>query len=811
METTRPFSRQAGAPSRSLALPLLTCLITLWLAACNADTPPAAQSQRLVDQFTPEDIVDTPAGIADRGTPTEWRFDGPAPASPDAETWGWQAGAGISGLEIDNGALRGRATTAFPILHLERTSGLDDPDPLHEIQIRLRASAGTELSFLFLQDEEINFPLLLAMAKDLPWQTRTPLVPGGDFQDYRLESFFNKRSSDIRHILIRPTDSPGATFEIESLSLVFRKDYLAAIKSGLGWHQLGNDYHESVVTRAPESIRWHLTLPRRPWLDLAVGTVEDQPVTFKISVADTLLLERTVSTPQRWEDITLSLEQFAGQELTLDLSLEADEEGTLGLWGSPAIRNLPLANRAAAHDKVPAPAGVIFILADTLRLDRLDLYGNNRPTAPFLRQLAGEGAYFEDAVAQASWTKASAISIMTSLYPSTHKATDFLDRLPRSATTLAEVYRAAGYATYGLSSIPFTGHFANMHQGFETLHETDFLHESKNAREYVDRLLLWLEGHHEFPFFAFLHVFDPHSPYEPRRPFNSMWSNPQWHEEHRQRQARVRRFIEEPGLKVTGTPTEAELAAANIDAKEYVNRELEWYDGSIREMDVEIRRLFERLEEMGLREETLVVFVSDHGEEFHEHGRMFHGQSIYGELINVPLLMHYPLAIPGNTVIQDTVQLIDVMPTVLDLSGLAIPEEAQGRSLLPLLITAEDGTGGQRQRQVPAFSEKPATKHFGTPAPRTTESTAIILNGWKLIHNSKRLDGLPEFELYDHRKDPLDQTDLAADNPQIVERLKERLAAWRKLVTAQQLHGDAESVQELSQEELQRLRALGYL
>lgn len=795
--------------TRSCRHALAPVLILLWSTGCSDAPPRVLSSQRLVDQLEPGDIEGTPAPTSrETRTPTEWRFDRPAPVPPHPlhpATWGWEAAAGITGLRIENGRLTGQTTSDFPILHFERKEGLENADPLHEIQIRLRATAGTELAFLFLPDEHVDFRTVLAMAAEFPWQTRTPTVASDELQTYHLRSFFKRRSSDIRHILLRPTNASHATFEIESLRFVFRSEYLASIPSGIGWHGLANEYRESVVTRVPESIIWNLSLPENPLLDIAVGTVEEQAVTFRITLStngtDTPLVQRTVSTPHRWEEISMPLTAFAGQDVKLKLSLVAETEGALGLWGSPAIRSL----KTAASDS-SAPAGVIFILADTLRADHLDLYGYNRPTAPFLTQVAQEGTYFEEVVAQASWTKPSAISILTSLYPSTHNSNDFLDRLPSSATTLAEVYHTAGYATFGLSSVPFTGQFANMHQGFDVLEETDFLSESKNAREFVDRLLPWLESHREVPFFVFLHIFDPHTPYEPRSPYNALWFDPQWHQEHRLAQMQVRRFIEEPGQKVTGTPTLAELKAAGLDPEEYIEREIEWYDGSIRGMDVEIQRLFERLQELGLREKTLVVFASDHGEEFYEHGRMFHGQSVYGELLHVPLIFHYPALIAEKTRIKTTVELIDVMPTILDISGLAAPEEVQGESLLPLLVGDEEGW-----KKRPAFSEKPATTHFGTPAPRDTEATTIVFDGWKLIHNTRRPDGFPEFELYDRRNDPFDQLNVAAQNPAIVERLGQHLSAWRKLVLAQRLATDADTTQGLSQEEMQRLRALGYL
>ena len=176
------------------------------------------------------------------------------------------------------------------------------------------------------------------------------------------------------------------------------------------------------------------------------------------------------------------------------------------------------------------PQGVILIVADKLRRDHLNPWGYDRDTSPALAKLASEGALFRDNITQATWTKVSVTSILTSLYPASHRVSDVADRLPAAAQTLAEVYRDAGYATVSYSSVTFSGKLTNLHQGFEELHERGSLdlgdYGTKKSREYVDRLSEWLDSHRDEPFFVFLHVFDPHSPFEPRRPYNTVWSDP---------------------------------------------------------------------------------------------------------------------------------------------------------------------------------------------------------------------------------------------------------------------------------------------
>jgi len=148
------------------------------------------------------------------------------------------------------------------------------------------------------------------------------------------------------------------------------------------------------------------------------------------------------------------------------------------------------------------------------------------------------------------------------------------------------------------------------------------------------------------------------------------------------------------------------------------------------------------------------------------------------------------------------------MPTLLALTGVPMPREAQGRSLASWLAGKGD-EGGRRAR--PAFSIKAATKDIFGPPPRDTESLAIVADGWKLVHNARRPPGRPEYELFDHRQDPLDQHDLAAQHPDVVQRLAGTLDGWWRRASAQRLPPDSEAAKKLSSEELERLRSLGYI
>lgn len=784
---------------------VLACAAGAAAFGCVAPAPP--DTLRLVDAFEAE-RVEGPAALPGSATArSEWRFDGPPPKLEPAPTFGWRANAGVQGLAVREGRLEGRTTSAIGAIAIERLTGLDDPDPLHAIEVRARISAGANLS-VQTRPGSLDLQRVANPFAGAPLTTfSTPILPGERFETYTIAVTSSVSGARIRSVLLRPSDAAGASFAIESVRLVFRKERLAEVPSGVSWQGLSDVYQETIVTRAPQTARFEVALPRRPVLDLALGTPEDGPLTFRVTVSraggpPVPVLEQTLTTPHRWERSRLDLSAFAGARVTLALSLAGERPGAVGFWGAPTLRQQKGASRGAQ--------GVILIQGDTLRIDHLDAYGYERPTAPTLRRLAERGVLFRNALAQTGWTKASASSVMTSLYPTTHGVHRIPDRLPASANTLAESFRAAGYATLALSSVAFTGRLTNLHQGFEELHEVESLpgrsgvYTSKTARPYVDRLVEWLNAHPETPFFVYLHVFDPHSPYEPRPPYNTMWADPARRDKHLEEEERLKAVIGDPFLAERGMATREEFLKAGIDPAEHLRQHKDWYDGSIRGMDDELARLLERMRGLGLADRTLFAFFADHGEEFQDHGRMWHGQSVYGEMIRVPLVFSGP-GIVAQPARDEVVQLIDVMPSLLEASRIAAPPGIQGQSLMPLLTNGRSGAWSPR----PAIAEKNPMAESGFPG--ASVSTAIVDGDWKLIHNVVRPEDKPEYELFAFWGDPLDHENVAERNPAVVARLAKALEAWRRAADEARLKPDGQATEGMTSEQLEKLRSLGYV
>ena len=834
----------------------LVVTATIVLSSCGGSPEPV--SIRLVDMFEAATVEGSVA--IDPVDPTEWRFDGdgtialpdPAEDNEDAEddeeepedrsaTFGWAALNDIEGVDVVDGRLVG-TTGELPLLHAVRPDDLlDENDLLHAVEITMQVSAGTAVGVTFNGGRRLNEERVLRSIRNAPEPPlHAELEPGDEFHEYRLENPGRSFSvGGLRNILVQPTDAADATFAIESVRLIMRKEHLRSIASGPGWQGLDEIYRETIVSRAPERVALDLTLPTNPWLELAVGTVEDHPVTFNVAIdagaGDTPLWRRTVTLPRRWETQRIELAEYAGQQVTLALSLEGDEDGLVGFWGTPVVRNSgarvpPVddarseARAALADGGSTTPQGVIVFLGDTLRSDHLDAWGHGRKTAPTLTALAAEGVRFADAISPATWTKVAVPSLLSSVYPASHGIVGMADRLSSSATTMAEAFRGAGYATFATSSVSFTGKLSNVHQGVEVLHERASINNgslghssAKTARTYVDRFLTWLDDHHDVPFFAFIHVFDPHDPFEPYPPYDLMWASPTGKEEHEARLEQVGESLGDDRRVGDGNrfgperfPNREELEAAGVDPDVYAAHQLDWYDGSIRGMDAEIARLMEGLEQRGVAGDTLLAFVSDHGEEFLDHGWGWHGNTVYGEAINVPLMLRWPGVLPAGMVVDATVESLSLMTTLLELSGIPVPETAQGQSLLPMVVSPNDPTAlGWVER--PAFSERKRIASRRERADYDVDQYSVVLDGWKLVRNVDPPEGMPEFELYDHADDPLDHNDVTADHPDVVERLTAELVGRLRYVEARKLPTDEDVSEGLSPAELRRLRSLGYI
>jgi arylsulfatase A-like enzyme len=427
--------------------------------------------------------------------------------------------------------------------------------------------------------------------------------------------------------------------------------------------------------------------------------------------------------------------------------------------GAPAA-SVPTAGAA------PRP-NIVLIVVDTLRRDHLGCYGYSRDTSPHIDALARAGVRYTHATSQAPWTTPSIAAILTSRYPSALGIVDEPSPLRDDAVTLAETLSAAGYHTEAVVSHFFCSSRWNFQQGFAGFDESNVLGHNAVTSELISRRAIEIiDAAAGRPFFLWLHYFDPHFDYIEheghRFPGGEGYSGPVFSGMDR----------EALGRALGQHPAPADLAQVE-----------RLYDSEIAFTDQQIGAVIEHLKRRGLFDSSLVIVTADHGEEFFDHGRLGHSRTLFGELVDAPLIIKYP---DGRTgVVDEPVALLDVHPTVLDAAGIPIPASAAGRSLYRPL---------PREPERPIFSE----------TSRRNRLRSVRFGSHKLVMD---LDS-GKVALYDRTADPDEQHDLAANSPELVASLRGMLEEWMQASAAP---ASAAPRVEIDAEAAKRLRALGYL
>jgi arylsulfatase A-like enzyme len=439
----------------------------------------------------------------------------------------------------------------------------------------------------------------------------------------------------------------------------------------------------------------------------------------------------------------------------------------------------------AACAPEPRPRSVLLVVVDTLRADRLGVYGRQRrPTSPSLDQFAAGAAVFERTWSTSSWTLPSYGSLLTGQLPSRHGAgariagddPHAFAALDPGTPTLAERLAAAGFATAGIANNPFLRESFGVARGFDSW-EYLFVSYDDHPRAdvLVDRALAWLDAHARArpgePFFLMLNPFDPHLPYDPGEPARGAFT---W-------ESRARLTLPFAGL---GRANPHWQPAPPV--RQFVEAA---YDEEVMFLDAELGRLFEGLAARGLGQETLVVVTADHGEELFEHGGFEHGHTLYEELLRVPLLLAGPGVAPGR--IAAPVSLVDLTPTILDALGLSVPEGLAGRSRWPL--ARGDAAGGDGASPETFVAESTLHGPF---------RRALVRWPWKLVVT----EGAPP-ALYDLDADPGERRDRASADPGVVAELGAQLDA----LVAEAARGTSLEAAPLDPETRRQLEGLGYL
>ena len=394
---------------------------------------------------------------------------------------------------------------------------------------------------------------------------------------------------------------------------------------------------------------------------------------------------------------------------------------------------------AGEEDYRPARHNVVLFVVDTLRSDKVGALGGDGDLTPRLDRFAEEGVAFTRCIANSTWTKPTMASVMTGLHVRDHGVGYARTPLPEKADTLAELLSGNGYRTAAVGWNPHIfGERTGFEQGFDHFQPVGPRSDSPLTRgeHVVEEAVAWLDAEtdSDSPFFLYVHLIDPHFPYEPPGATQSL------------------------SVELTANGHHWPKLEDALPEEEWDTlRDL--YDGEVAYADAQFGAFLDALTERGLDQDTLVVFVSDHGEELFEHGRHGHLTTMFEEIVRVPLLMRIP-GLPQRlvgTVSNALIEQIDVRATIVHALGLTRLAAASGVSVLPALYSPDDAP----------------RKHALVESEEGGLGKAVIAGRWKYV---RRWTPAETEVLYDLRADPGEQTNVADEQAEVLESMRALLA-----------------------------------
>lgn len=544
---------------------------------------------------------------------------------------------------------------------------------------------------------------------------------------------------------------------------------------------IDDDRRRALVLSSPARVDVPVDVGEARWLRFAVAAL-GHAVDVHITVgaghpAGASEWQGQLRPDQGWTEAGIELTSLAGSEATVTVRVtrRADPMGFLALAAPRLVT--PSGTLAGA-----GPTNIVVYMIDTLRADHTSLYGYDRATTPRLEQIGRAATVFERAYSPSAWTRPSTGSLFTSLY-SRHHGAHSMQPMRRDVVTLAERFRAAGWSTWAFVT---NGHVLDRHlnfdQGFDRFAAIRGVRGDNHARtEEVNAVLLpHLDQFADEPFFLYVHVVDPHSPYDPPERYRGLFTNPAY---------AGTLTPEDTVMRMLGPRTLSAADLAHVRAL---------YDEDIRYQDDMLGVFVDRLQELKLAEQTLLVVTSDHGEEFLEHGHWEHGGRLFEEQVLVPLVVSVPgvPALAGRRV-RAPVQIMDVMPTLLGWYGIGGRDACQGRDLSPLLLGLAAGVQSR-----PIYLEEIRWE-------QGAEVISLTEGSWKIIHQRAR--DTEQFYLFDLAADPGEQESRVADDPQRLATLKAKLSARVRELSRSSPELSAARPAPLDEATRKQLRALGYL
>ncbi len=759
----------------------------------------------------------------------EWRFDEPQPdwrpVNPMAAQWD-----AVEPVRIDD-ALR------LPLTAENRASpngrrligsiyvDLPDWDLADWAYVEIRARAQGPMSGMglyFNYDEEDSgssvFPVYSLGAQ-------APLITDGTVQTYRLsldDSRMREWEGPWTHLGFFFNSQDNAetiTLDILSIRVIPKEAEYALDRVGVRAELRSNAHRRTLYTHAPGRLEYLAKVPDSGRLDVGLGVLlDDSPVTFSITAQPSggeveTLLEESYADPENWAQRSVDLSHLAGQNVTLALEASAERAGTVAMWAAPTLSG------ARTTDK----PNVIFYIIDGAGADYMSVYGYNRRTTPNLQRLAAEGTVFERAYSNSAWTKISTPSFMTSLQNSVlggYRSDS--DPLPDQAVTMAQHLHGAGYQTATLTANPYAGTMSSLDRGVDALRESwtefsyfDDRHNLPMSSTFLqESFWRWRNAYPGEPYWVHLQTTDVHYPWTPVDPFAGLFIDPELRERYDEWQ---RQLYETGGGLRAVSPDSVAFAETGINPVAHFDARRRLYDETMAHQDHQLGQLVARLKAEGEWENTLLIIAADHAHSaagLHELSvPRWGGGSVdpifRSSVSRIPLVIVWPDRVAGGQRFSQPVSMIDILPTILDLAALPVPEVMQGQSLAPLLL-GEEG-----------WEPRPVILDQFVADQGTSELSGrieVIDGRWGASLEINPDPEVPEEErrpspllLYDLWNDPSALESLHEERPDLVEQytafLEEQFEAHQSLA---KLFTPGEA-SPLTPEQLKTLRALGYI
>lgn len=769
---------------------------------------------KIVGSEVPEDL---PA-------PIEWSFDVPQPDWEPTKPIPPKMAA-IRPVRVEN-ALRlplniksriddrrprllGGINVALPDLNVQEWAYVEirarTPDPCRNLG----------LDFNYSEDDPIGGAQAL-----FPFYSvgdRTPLIADGTIHTYRL--FLDWRGTrnwegPWTHLGIwfnSQNNEEAVTLDILSVRIIPKEYVYADAPLDVKTIERSKTHRRTLYTHAPGRIEYRVRVPESGRLDFGAEVIkEDSPVTFRVIASqkgeEITLFEETYADPKEWRQHSVDLSSIAGKTVTLVLEADAERSGSVALWSAPT-----LTGQRSTHKP-----NIILYVIDGAGAGDMSVYGYNRRTTPNLERLAAEGAFFETAFSNCAWTKVSNPSFMTSLYNSIlggFKSES--DPLPDQAVIMAQHMHKAGYQTGVFVSNAYAGTMTSFDRGVDFLREDRPENRSASSKELHEKFWEWRSAFPSEPYWVHFQTTDVHGPtWHPEAPFAGLFVSSA------RRQSFYEWFKKVRAIGVYPFTADELWEKVGVSRQEYANVRRSLYDETMAHNDYQIGQLVKRLKSTGEWDHTLLIVTADHG---HEHAARAqldplppkYGSPIFANFTSrIPMIFVWPEKIAPGQRISHPVSLIDMLPTILDLADLPMPEIMQGQSLAPLLL----GEEGWEPRPVifdEFYFESKSGEFKGkieVVDGRWGASLGIGLSGEPFWYDPPATERRPSpLLLYDVWNDPYCLVPLNDKYPELVEKytkfLQERWEAHQAL--AKHFRRSKDST--LKPEQLEILRSLGYI